>query len=57
MISFFAKKARGLMARFAIEQRAQDVQQLEAFNAEGYALDRAASQPDRLVFRRARQPD
>ena len=57
VISFFAKKARGLMARFAIEQRAQDVQQLEAFNAEGYALDRAASQPDRLVFRRARQPD
>ena len=56
VISFFAKKARGLMARYAIEQRAQNVQQLEAFSAEGYALDRAAARPDRLVFRRARTP-
>ena len=52
VISFFAKKARGLMARYAIQQRVRSVKALEAFDAEGYALDRAASAPDRLVFRR-----
>ena len=52
VISFFAKKARGLMARHAIQQRARSVRALESFNAEGYALDRAVSAPDRLVFRR-----
>ncbi len=52
VISFFAKKARGLMARHAIEQRASSPQQIEGFAAEGYALHRAASHPERLVFRR-----
>ena len=52
IISFFAKKARGLMARYAVQQRVRSVRRLEAFNAEGYALDRAASSRDRLVFRR-----
>ena len=40
------------MARYAIQQRVRSVKALEAFDAEGYALDRAASAPDRLVFRR-----
>ena len=53
IISFFAKKARGLMARFAVLQRARSVKALEAFDADGYALVRAASTPQRLVFRRA----
>ncbi|MDO9074870.1 MAG: peroxide stress protein YaaA [Rubrivivax sp.] len=53
VISFFAKKARGLMARFAVQHRVRSVRQLEAFDAEGYALDRAASSRTRLVFRRA----
>lgn len=52
IISFFAKKARGLMARYAVQHRVRSVRQLEAFDAEGYALDRAASARDRLVFRR-----
>ena len=52
VISFFAKKARGLMARFAVQERVRSVGQLQAFNAEGYALDRAASSQQRLVFRR-----
>jgi len=53
IISFFAKKARGLMARYAVQHRVRSVRQLEGFDAEGYALDRAASTRDRLVFRRA----
>jgi len=52
VISFHAKRARGLMARFAIQQRASHIEQLKEFSAEGYALDLVASVPDELVFRR-----
>jgi uncharacterized protein len=53
IISFFAKKARGLMARHAVQNRVRSVKALQAFDAEGYAFERRASTPDRLVFRRA----
>lgn len=52
VISFHAKRARGLMARHAIVKQAKTVQALKSFNAEGYALDESVSEPDRLVFRR-----
>jgi cytoplasmic iron level regulating protein YaaA (DUF328/UPF0246 family) len=52
VVSFFAKRARGLMARYAIEKRITTVKKLESFHAEGYAYSAAASEPDRLVFRR-----
>ena len=52
VISFFAKKARGLMARFAITQRLTLPEQLLGFQAEGYAHAPEASGPDRWVFRR-----
>jgi cytoplasmic iron level regulating protein YaaA (DUF328/UPF0246 family) len=52
VISFFAKRARGLMARYAIMKRIETPRKLESFNLEGYAFDAAVSQPDRLVFRR-----
>jgi uncharacterized protein len=52
VISFFAKRARGLMARYAIGKRLTTPRQLEKFNLDGYAYDAAASQADRLVFRR-----
>ena len=52
VISFFAKQARGMMARYAIEHRVRRPEQLEGFNAAGSALAREVSQPDRLVFRR-----
>jgi cytoplasmic iron level regulating protein YaaA (DUF328/UPF0246 family) len=52
LISFFAKRARGLMARYALTQRLTLPQQLQAFDLEGYAYAAAASTPDRLVFRR-----
>jgi cytoplasmic iron level regulating protein YaaA (DUF328/UPF0246 family) len=54
IISFHAKRARGLMARHAITQRASTVKALRTFDAEGYAFDGDASSPDRLVFRRGR---
>ena len=52
VISFFAKKARGLMARHAVLNRVRSVRALQSFNAEGYALAREVSSPSRLVFRR-----
>jgi len=55
VISFNAKRARGLMARWAIEHQAQRPQDLLAFDREGYAHDAAASSPERLVFRRRLQ--
>ena len=52
IISFMAKRARGLMVRYAIEKKAESVKKLEAFNLEGYALAPEVSTPERLVFRR-----
>jgi uncharacterized protein len=52
IISFSAKKARGLMARYAITRRIDNPRQLEGFDLDGYAFDASASQADRLVFRR-----
>lgn len=52
VVSFAAKRARGLMVRHAVTHKANTVKKLEAFNAEGYAFAADASTPDRLVFRR-----
>lgn len=54
VISFMAKRARGLMARYAITHRLKSPKGLEGFDLEGYAFVPAASEPDRLVFRRDR---
>ncbi len=56
IISFMAKRARGLMARYAVQHQVTTPHQLEKFNLEGYAFDAATSQPDRLVFRRLAKP-
>jgi uncharacterized protein len=56
IISFSAKKARGLMGRYAITRRIETPRSLEKFNLEGYAFDPAASQAERLVFRRRMAP-
>ena len=52
IVSFHAKRARGLMARFAAQHALKKPEQLIRFDAEGYAYDAGASTPDRLVFRR-----
>ena len=52
IISFMAKRARGLMARYAVEHRLTAVEQLKGFEAEGYGFNVGASAPERLVFRR-----
>ena len=55
VIGFFAKRARGLMARHAITQRIGHPDGLLAFAADGYRHAAAASRPDRFVFRRRRE--
>jgi len=52
IISFNAKRARGAMARFAIDQRLSDPAALQRFRGDGYAYAPKASTPERLVFRR-----
>jgi uncharacterized protein len=52
VISFFAKKARGLMARYAIAHKLMTPEQLRQFDVDGYAYTAAESTPDRLIFRR-----
>lgn len=52
IISFFAKRARGSMARWAIRDRVSSVRRLQRFAEDGYAYAPEVSTPDRLVFRR-----
>jgi len=55
VISFYAKKARGLMSRFIIKERLNKADQLQDFNLEGYQFDAARSQGNELVFTRKEQ--
>ncbi|WP_373099020.1 MULTISPECIES: peroxide stress protein YaaA [Pasteurellaceae] len=52
VISFYAKKARGLMCRYIIQHRLTAVEQLKDFDLGGYWFDRAASTNHELVFKR-----
>jgi cytoplasmic iron level regulating protein YaaA (DUF328/UPF0246 family) len=52
MISFFAKKARGLMVRYIIDTNAETIDDLKGFNYEGYAFDSNLSEGNKLVFTR-----
>ena len=52
VIGIYAKRARGLMARYAAQHRITHPGGLEGFDLEGYALAPAVSTPERLVFRR-----
>lgn len=55
VISFFAKKARGMMARYIIESKARDVDALKGFDTAGYQFDEAMSDAKQLVFTREEQ--
>jgi len=53
IISFYAKKARGMMVRYASEHRFSDVEQLKQFDVSGYAYCPEISTQHKWVFRRA----
>ena len=52
MISFFAKKARGLMARYIIENRIDNAQDLKSFDVAGYQFNSEMSKGNDWVFTR-----
>ena len=52
VISFYAKKARGLMCRYFIQHRLSDVEQLKEFDFGGYWFDSASSTETEFVFKR-----
>ena len=54
MISFFAKKARGLMAAYAVKNEITDMEDLKGFNYEGYGFNSRLSENNKLnwVFTR-----
>jgi len=52
IISFYAKKARGLMSRFVIDERIVNPDELKQFDVQGYRYSAEQSKPDNLVFLR-----
>ncbi len=50
VISFFAKRARGMMVRYMLERRCRRPAELLAFDSAGYAYDEASSTPSMPVF-------
>jgi uncharacterized protein len=52
IISFFAKRARGMMARYAAEKGITDVEKLKKFKVDGYAFSKRDSTETTWVFRR-----
>ncbi|WP_104487602.1 peroxide stress protein YaaA [Acinetobacter indicus] len=55
VISFYAKKARGLMARYIIENKIERAEDLKGFNSDGYYFDADSSLKGELVFKRDEQ--
>jgi hypothetical protein len=52
MVSFFAKRARGLMSRFIIQHNITDPEEIKAFDLEGYFYNNQISKGDNWVFTR-----
>jgi cytoplasmic iron level regulating protein YaaA (DUF328/UPF0246 family) len=52
MVSFFAKKARGLMSRFIIQNQITDPEEIKAFDLDGYFYNNQISKGDQWVFTR-----
>ena len=52
VVSFYAKRARGAMARYIIQHRLNDAEALKDFDTGGYAYKPELSEPDKPVFLR-----
>ena len=50
MISFFAKKARGMMVRYIIDNNIKDIEGLKGFNSDGYGFSEELSSENELMF-------
>ena len=56
IISFYAKKARGNMARWAANQQLSDINELKNYREHGYQFDEKSSTQQKWVFRRSLAP-
>jgi cytoplasmic iron level regulating protein YaaA (DUF328/UPF0246 family) len=52
VISFFAKKARGMMVRYILEHNIETIKGLKGFNSSGYVFDESLSSGSELIFTR-----
>jgi len=52
MIGIYAKRARGLMSRYIIQNRIKDTEDLKDFGVEGYSFSKKLSKDDNWVFTR-----
>ena len=52
MIGIYAKKARGMLSRYIIQQQMRDPEELKSFNADGYKFNRKLSKANKWVFSR-----
>jgi cytoplasmic iron level regulating protein YaaA (DUF328/UPF0246 family) len=52
VISFFAKKARGLLANYIVQNNLNEPEALSSFDVEGYAFSKGDSEENKLVFTR-----
>ena len=52
VVSFYAKKARGLMVNYAAKHQIQDVEDLKYFDTDGYYFAPSVSDENHWVFRR-----
>ncbi|KGQ30518.1 hypothetical protein P375_09475 [Gallibacterium genomosp. 2] len=57
VISFYAKKARGLMSRYLLQQRLTEIEQLKTFDLGGYWFDENLSTTTELIFKRELNDD
>lgn len=49
-VSFFAKKARGMMVRYIVDANAKSIEDLKGFDREGYSFDAKQSSETKLIF-------
>ena len=56
IMSFFAKRARGMMARFAIDNRIERAADLKAFDVDGYRFQRRSRRDEEFTFARPQPP-
>jgi cytoplasmic iron level regulating protein YaaA (DUF328/UPF0246 family) len=52
MIGFFAKKARGMMARYIVKNQLTDPEKIKGFSEEGYTYNDKLSKENKWVFTR-----
>ena len=52
MIGIYAKKARGLLSRYIIQNKLTDPEEIKSFNEEGYRFNKTLSKGNNWVFTR-----